>query len=232
MDVRRRRSLLAGVALAATIAGAVAGAPGGSKPPSAPGRSAVTAAADAAAQRLPLDRAAGLLVIIRFRGTTAPVDVLRGALRDDRAAGVILFGDNIRSRAQSARVDGLAAALGARPRADRGRPRGGAIRRLPWAAPVESNRSRQRTGRSQPRRSTGARDLAAEGIDVVLGPVADVPDGPDSALAARGFSSDPDETASAVAAAVRAWLAGHVAPALKHFPGLGACGGGTLTASR
>jgi beta-N-acetylhexosaminidase len=51
--------------------------------------------------------------------------------------------------------------------------------------------------------------------------VADVPSISGSAIAGRGFASDPEAAAAAVDAAVRAWRDGRVAPTLKHFPGLG-----------
>ena len=66
--------------------------------------------------------------------------------------------------------------------------------------------------------------LRAAGINVSLAPVADVPSVPGAALAGRAFSPDSGVAGDSVAAAVRGWREGGVAPTVKHFPGLG---GGT-----
>ena len=221
-STRRRRALLAVVALLAAVAGAIAGAPGGggSRPRSpAPPETA-------AAARLPLERAAGLLVVLRFKGTSAPAYVLR-ALRGQRAGGVILFTDNIRSPFQlRALTRSLQRAAGDRALIMTDQE-GGPVRRLPWAAPRASQPDQSAGGTVAAEAAQGASDLRAVGINVVLAPVADVPDGPGSALAARAFSPDPGTAATDVGAAVRAWLAGRVMPTLKHFPGLGAARGNT-----
>lgn len=231
--LRRRRRGLAAVAAAAALGGVIAGAtsgePGGS--PSAPAGAGATAGAAGAttgrdgrfigaADRLSLERAAGLLVILRFRGTSAPEYVLR-ALRRRRAGGVILFTDNIVSPDQLRRMTrALQRVAGGRAliAVDQ---EGGPVRRVPWAAPVAGQPRQLSTGTVSQEAAAGARDLRAAGVDVVFAPVADVPSVRGSAMAARAFSADPAQAARAVAAAVRAWRAGGVAPTLKHFPGLG-----------
>ena len=70
-------------------------------------------------------------------------------------------------------------------------------------------------------RAVGA-ELAAAGIDLDLGPVADVNSNPDNpVIGTRSFGADP----AAVAAHVAAWVAGlqeaGVAACAKHFPGHG-----------
>jgi beta-N-acetylhexosaminidase len=67
----------------------------------------------------------------------------------------------------------------------------------------------------------GARALRAVGLNVALAPVADVPSVPAAALASRAFGTESRRVAADVAAAVRGWRAGGVAPTAKHFPGLG-----------
>lgn len=220
--VRRRRALAA-LALTAAVAGAVAGASSGGPdhgPRSPPAAGSERGEASEATTRLSLARATGLLVVLRFRGTAAPAYVLR-ALRRGRAGGVILFTDNIRDPAQ---LRALTASL---RRAGGGRAivavdqEGGPVRRVPWAAPTAGQPEQLAAGTVAQEAAAGAHDLREAGIDVVLGPVADVPGVPGAAMAARAFSADPAAAATAVATAVRAWLAGGVAPALKHFPGLG-----------
>jgi beta-N-acetylhexosaminidase len=94
---------------------------------------------------------------------------------------------------------------------------GGAIRNIIWAPPAVAQ-SAQRPG---PDAKAAAQALKRAGINVSLAPVADVPTGPDTALATRAFSSDANRAAAATKAAIGGWKAGGVAPTAKHFPGLG-----------
>jgi len=90
-----------------------------------------------AAERLDLERQIGQLVVLRFNGTGPPAYVPR-ALRAGRAAGVILFAENISSR------EALPALVRRVQRGARGSAlvstdqEGGAIRNLKWAAPLRS----------------------------------------------------------------------------------------------
>jgi beta-N-acetylhexosaminidase len=59
------------------------------------------------------------------------------------------------------------------------------------------------------------------GINVSLAPVADVPSVAGSVIAGRALGTTAPAAARVVTAAVRGWRAGRVAPAVKHFPGLG-----------
>ena len=102
---------------------------------------------------------------------------------------------------------------------------GGEVRRFGWAPPAASAErlgrrtegAIRRTGRST------AKALERLGVDVDLAPVADVPGVPGSFIAAtdRGFSTNPTRAAKGVTAFAAGLLDGGVAPALKHFPGLG-----------
>ena len=228
--VRRRRAL--GACAAAALAGGVAigaanGPDGGhrsrpvaaSRTPALPPAARRKGAHEAA--RLSLDRLAGELVVIRFRGTTAPRYVLR-ALRRGRAAGVILFADNVRSPGQLARLTAALRRAAPRPPVIAVDQEGGPVRRIPWAAPFAGQPAQAAGGTVGATARAGARDLRRAGVTVVLAPVADVAAGPRSAVATRSFGSRTPQVAAAVTAAVRGWLAGHVAPTLKHFPGLGA----------
>lgn len=70
--------------------------------------------------------------------------------------------------------------------------------------------------------------LKAVGIDMVLGPLADVaPEHGDSPLGDRIFSSDPYTVASYDKAYVRGWQRAGLIATLKHFPGLGSATGNT-----
>ena len=167
-----------------------------------------------------LAREVGQLVVLRFTGTSAPAYV-RDALRDGRAAGAILFRDNLTGPAQAKAVV---------TQLRRGQPRplicvdqeGGTVRIVSWVGPARSALEQRAAGTEKGDAAAAARALRAIGINVVLAPVADVPSIPRAALAPRAFSSDFAAAAGSVSESVRGWRLGGVAPTAKHFPGLGA----------
>lgn len=64
--------------------------------------------------------------------------------------------------------------------------------------------------------------LKAVGVDMVLGPLADVsPEHADGPLGSRVFSSDPQVVSDYARAYVQGWQAAGLLPTLKHFPGMG-----------
>lgn len=192
----------------------------------APAASATTPAAAAKPEpservrRLGPAQLAGSLVIVRFAGTKLP-GYVRDALRKRRAAGVILFRDNVTSSAQVRRITrAVRRASGGRAlvAADQ---EGGDIRTFRWLAP-ELSAPRQAAARRVGTSSKEAgRDLRSIGVDVALAPVADVATVANSAMRGRVFGSRPGAVADAIAAAVRGFRAGGVLPTVKHFPGLG-----------
>jgi len=102
---------------------------------------------------------------------------------------------------------------------------GGAVRRFRWATPAASAEEMGRFGEADVRRRgrDTARALERLGLDVDLAPVADVPavEGSFIARQRRGFSAVPMRVAKSVTAFSAGLLDGGIAPALKHFPGLG-----------
>jgi beta-N-acetylhexosaminidase len=177
--------------------------------------------ADQERDRPTLERQVGQLVVLSFAGTSAPEYVLE-ALRDGRVAGAILFRGNVVGPAQ-------ARTLVTRLRRSAQLPpllcvdqEGGQVRILPWLGPERSAPQQRLAGTERSDAAAAARALRATGINVVLAPVADVPSVPRAALAPRAFSSDFTRAARSVAASVRGWRLGGVAPTVKHFPGLGA----------
>jgi beta-N-acetylhexosaminidase len=205
----RSRVVLAAALASATVFGAAgAGAARGSAPT--------------------LAQLVGQRLIVAMTGTSADPDLL-ARVRAGQVGGVILSTASVRSPAQvRALTDSLRAAAGAG-----GQPapliavdqEGGRTRRLAWAPPFQSA---DRLGGLTPAavRAKGlatARALRAAGIDVDLAPVADVPSGPGSFIAARGraFSSDPALAAALTTAFAQGLAAGGVAATAKHFPGLG-----------
>jgi beta-N-acetylhexosaminidase len=155
-----------------------------------------------------------------FTGTTAPPYVLT-ALRERRAAGVILFGGNVVSGTQLRALTSSLRRAGGSPLVAVDQE-GGAVRVVPWAPPTASAPVQAASGTVGRDARAGGRALRGVGITVSLAPVADVPSVPGSALASRSFSRDPKRASGAVAAAVAGWRAAGVLPTAKHFPGLGA----------
>jgi beta-N-acetylhexosaminidase len=171
-------------------------------------------------QQLGPAQLAGSLIVVRFDGTALPGYVAR-ALRARRAAGVILFHDNVVSAAQVRRL------TRAVHRASRGRglvytdQEGGHIRILRWLPPALSAPRQAAAGRERIAGRAAGRALRRLGVDVSLAPVADVATVSGSAMGGRVFGSRPASVARSVADAVRGFRAGGVLPTAKHFPGLG-----------
>ncbi|MEO8687034.1 MAG: glycoside hydrolase family 3 N-terminal domain-containing protein [Solirubrobacteraceae bacterium] len=234
-DTRARRRLVAlsAAALLALVVGIVIGAGAGDEHSPAPakrpaGTSAAKprAAAVGAAGKLSLARQAGQLVVMRFNGPGPPAYVPR-ALRAGRAAGVILFKDNVASRSDLERLTTTlqrAAGGSALVSTDQ---EGGAIRNLPWARPVAGQAATATPERATADARGAAHDLRAAGINVNLAPVADVGASAGSVMRGRAFPGDAEQVAALTAAAVRGYRGTRVAATVKHFPGLGAAAANT-----
>ncbi|HTE59694.1 MAG TPA: glycoside hydrolase family 3 N-terminal domain-containing protein [Solirubrobacteraceae bacterium] len=221
---RRRRNLLAG-ALAAFALGLAVGASSGDDeragtPAPDPKAREAPARADAApVDGLTLRQQVGQLIVLRFAGTTVP-GYVRDALRERRAAGAILFRDNVADPTQLRALTRALRRAGGRPivAVDQ---EGGEIRIVPWAAPSASAPQQQAAGSVRADAEAAGSALRRLGITVSLAPVGDVPSVAGAALGGRAFASEPDAASDAMAAAVRGWRAGGVAATAKHFPGLG-----------
>ena len=208
------------VAVFAVVGGVVAGA-SGDEEESRRAASRQTAPEVVAPKGLTLTQQAGSVIVLRIRGTSAPRYVRR-ALRQRRAAGVILFRDNIRSADQLRRM------TRAFQRAARGRAlvmidqEGGAIRNIPWAGPsiappaIRSDAAATAAGRE------AARALRRHGLNVNLAPVADVASVAGSVMRTRAFPGDASTVARLLRANLRGYARTDVLPTVKHFPGLGA----------
>jgi beta-N-acetylhexosaminidase len=174
---------------------------------------------------MPLRQQVGELQIVAFNGTSAPGYVL-AALREGRAAGVILFGGNAPSAAS---VRALTWSLRRAGRVSGGPlpivcldQEGGAIRTLRFA-PSAVGQAGQPTAAAAARAATAtARALRGAGVNVVLGPVADVAAGTrGSVMASRAYPGSAAHVAMSVRAAAGAYLRAGILPVAKHFPGLG-----------
>jgi beta-N-acetylhexosaminidase len=223
------------VGLAALVGGLIVGAADGGEGPAPPssvaarsagsGRgvarsSAAPTAARATVARMSLARQVGELLVISFSGTTPPA-YLTDALHGGRAAGVILFGGNAPStssvRALTGRVQ-RAAGGDAIVSLDQ---EGGDIRTLKFAPPTTGQARQGSAAVVRANAGAAARALRAVGVNVTLGPVADVATTPGSFMAGRAFPGGAAAVSAAVTAAVGAYRASGVAAAAKHFPGDG-----------
>jgi beta-N-acetylhexosaminidase len=241
---RRRRNLLL-AALGALVLGIVVGAvsdgdgeveqqaarDSGDRPAGATGGGEA-----APVDRLTLRQQVGQLIVLRFAGTAVP-GYVRAALSERRAAGVILFRDNVAGPEQLRALTEQLRSAGGRPivAVDQ---EGGDVRILPWAPPAASAPEQAAAGTVRSDAQAAADALRAAGITVSLAPVADVPSVTGAALGGRAFADEPEAVGEAMAAAVEGWRAGGVAATAKHFPGLGGAtvntddGPATVTRSR
>lgn len=187
------------------------------------------ASAVAAASDLPLDVAAGQVIVATVSNPDpASAAAVVGA---QHLAGVILMGGAITDAAQ---VAALAAAVQAAAAED-GRDwpavvstdqEGGPVSRLSGVIPglpafMAAGSIPDKTA-VENAYEAAARDMRALGVNVDWAPDADVTVGlADPTIRVRSAGSDPVRVAATVDAAVRGMVAGGVIPAIKHFPGHG-----------
>lgn len=176
---------------------------------------------------------AGQRIVCGFDGTRAPAS-LRRVISAGELGGVILFSDNVRSRAQVAR---LSAALQStqRPRGLRRSvivsvdQEGGLVKRLP--GPPRASAAVMGARGASFSRSQGAATAASlrgAGINVDLAPVLDVARrGGFISKQRRAFGSKPGRVAATGVAFAEGLESGGVAAAAKHFPGLGSTAANT-----
>jgi beta-N-acetylhexosaminidase len=204
-----------GLAIAAFAFGAVIGDRGSAPPPSL-------------VSQLPLPRLVGMRLIAGFEGTSVP-EPMRRVIRQGSLAGVVLFRENLPSRASArsliAEIESIRRPPGLRdPLLVMVDQEGGLVKRLagaPTASAAQMGATGARFSRAQGRAT--AADLGGVGVNVDLAPVLDVArPGGTIASTERGFGS----SAAAVEATALPFAAGlqelGVAAAAKHFPGLGA----------
>ena len=170
-----------------------------------------------------LEQKAASLLMLHAPGTDAAP--LR-ALVDQGVAGVILMGDNI-----PAGPDELAELTGALQVDDEAATligideEGGIVQRLDWDPALGPEELRTAPPEASHDAFAARGDvLAASGVNVNFGIVADVTADPGSFIFDRVLGGDPAASADRVAAAVSGEQ-GRVASTVKHFPGHGAAPG-------
>ncbi|MFI6154889.1 glycoside hydrolase family 3 N-terminal domain-containing protein [Kitasatospora sp. NPDC051170] len=174
---------------------------------------------------------AGRRIVLSYPGPTPPPAVLR-AIREGRAAGVILFGENITGPEQLAQA--VAQLKQAAAESPDGLPlllmtdqEGGKVRRLPGAPELSARRTGSAPHPLAAAVSSGtgaARTLTDAGLNVNLAPVLDVYDTPGNFIDRyeRSYGQDPRRVAESGTAFLAAQQGLGVAATAKHFPGLGA----------
>lgn len=176
------------------------------------------------ARSMSLPNLAGQVIVAEWRGTAAPVSMIRRL----HLGGVIAFSDNVSSPAQIRRVNATLTR--------------GVRRQWPLFLAVDQEggiveRVRGDLTRFPTFMSAGAADdealtsaaaaaSAAElrglGFTVDFAPVADVTSGPgDPTIGSRSVGSTPKLVSAHVAAALNGFTGAAVVPVLKHFPGHG-----------
>ena len=170
----------------------------------------------------------GQRLIVAFAGTHADANLL-ARIRAGHVGGVILFGANVKSPAQLTALDAslqAAAHAGGQPRLIIATDQeGGEVKRIPWAPPGRSAKQLGALPASavDPGRVAHAATLHADGVNVDLAPVADVPHGPADFIEQqqRAFSTNRFTVAMDAPAFAGGLESRGVWPTLKHFPGLG-----------
>jgi beta-N-acetylhexosaminidase len=184
---------------------------------------ALAAAAPATAS-VSLQRLVGSTVMSALAGP--PQASFLARVRAGEVGGVILVGhwQSTARMAQTTRELQSAACERGTPLLIAVDQEGGWARRLPWAAPSETEGELGTGSAAHVEREAraAASALLGAGVDVDFAPVTDTRLAPHSFLGGRAFSSDPSVVGRLAAAFVRGLQAGRVAATAKHFPGLGA----------
>jgi beta-N-acetylhexosaminidase len=218
-----KRVVLPALLLLLVLVAAASAQSGGSTPAPAPDPAAPDVTAGLTDRQL-----VGQRMIFSYTGTTPPAG-LRRRIAAGEAAGIILFRENVGSRA------GLRATMRSlqairRPAAVR-EPllvmidqEGGLVKRLS-GAPSRSPAQLGRIGSADLARREGgatAANLREVGVNVNLAPVVDGGrPGTYQARTGRSYSSNPARVSAMATAFVRGLQERGVAATLKHFPGLG-----------
>jgi len=186
-----------------------------------------SASRPSAASQLTASQLAGQRIVLGFSGVQPP-NAVRQMIRTGRVAGIVLFSENLPSRAAGSR---LIRDLQAIPRPSGLRDpllvmtdqEGGLVKRID-GAPVASARVMGAHGpafsREQGRRT--AANMRNLGVNVDLAPVLDVAR-PGGAIAEtdRGFGSTAGRVAATAVPFAAAMQSDRVAATGKHFPGFG-----------
>lgn len=220
---RRRLGLLALAALASLTSGAMVGARAGGDAPRVAAAAASTIPRAADHRPLSLRKVVGQTIVLSFSGTRVPPYVTQ-ILREGRAAGVILFRDNVGSLAGARALTRALQHAGGGSVLVMTDQEGGSVRTFRKLGPVAGEPELNTPTRAASGARLAAAGLHSVGVNVDLAPVVDVARGPATALAARAYPGGAAAVAASTSAAVLAYARAGVGASAKHFPGLGAAG--------
>jgi beta-N-acetylhexosaminidase len=174
-----------------------------------------------------LERLVGQTIVTGLSGATPSASLL-ARIRGGQIGGVVLFGRNIGSDADVARLvsqlQATAAAGGNPPLLVAVDQEGGAVKRLADGPPDVSPRTLGEegdVGHAAAEGTATASYLRRLGVDVDLAPVLDTPVAASSWLGSRAYSRSRFVNATLGTAFVNGLQQGGVAATAKHFPGLG-----------
>jgi beta-N-acetylhexosaminidase len=181
----------------------------------------------AGVDRMSLGQMVGQMFMISMGGTQ-PDYYINKMIRERNIGGVLLFGHNMESEAQTEALTGSLQELSMRtepsiPLFIAVDHEGGEISRAPWVAPQPTA---VRVGaRGDPAHARAiaeemGRELLRAGVNTDLAPVVDTGFG--AAIGMRSFGEEPELVAEMGAAAVEGFEAAGVVSAAKHFPNHGA----------
>jgi len=207
--------VLACLAIVAFACGATLGDSGGAPQPTV-------------AETLPLKHLAGLRIVTGLRGTSISPG-LREAIAEGHVAGVVLFAENIPSRAAARRLTDRLQAIKRPPKlrdpllvmTDQ---EGGQVKRMSGSPSASAAHMGIRgPGFSGPQGRRTASDLRGVGVNVDLAPVLDV-GRPGGVIAEteRSFGATAAKVEKTAIPFAKGLQAGGVAATGKHFPGFGA----------
>ena len=160
-------------------------------------------------------------------GGTEPDYYVNKMIRERNVGGVLLFGHNMRSEAQTRRLTAALQRLSmqtepAIPLFVAVDQEGGEISHAPWVAPQPAAAQVGARGDPEEARAIAeemGRELLRAGVNTDLAPVVDTGFG--AAIGRRSFGEDPQLVAEMGAAAVEGFRAAGVVSAAKHFPNHG-----------
>ncbi len=170
-----------------------------------------------------LSQLVGQRILVRIQGPKLRPTLL-ARIRRGEIGGVIVFGDNF---TKPSRARGFIRKLQAAAEAG-GQPRlliaidqeGGPVKRLP-GPPAEAPSEMGSVAEARAQGVATGRYLQPLGIAIDLAPVLDVPASPRAFIVDRAFASDARTVGARGTAFSEGLMSAGVAPAIKHFPGLG-----------
>lgn len=173
-----------------------------------------------------LHEAVGQMFLVSMSGTE-PDYYINKMVRERNIGGVLLFGSNMKSKAETQRLIASLQRLSietepAVPMLIAVDQEGGEISAASWVSPQPSAAQVGNTGNPRRARTIAGqmgRQLRQAGVNTDLAPVADTGSG--AAIGSRSFGSDPQLVSRMVAASVEGFKEAGVVSSAKHFPNHG-----------